>query len=208
MQIGACNLRFFVFFLAESSSFLCYVEANCSLNNPRPVYSLGDSLTDCCQRPGIQSAQNHTDNTCFDCSGKLISENSQLIMLSIQECQTLCTLVNTNNKINTALIIILFSVIASCISDAAERLTPRAVALYPPQPVVLEVTATGYQYITWFVNGTTYGSSRLALDSNNMRLTLSDTVSSDVGEYEADVHLVNGTILILDFIVQAYGELQ
>lgn len=41
-----------------------------------------------------------------------------------------------------------------------------------------------------------------------MRLTLSDTVSSDVGEYEADVHLVNGTILILDFIVQAYGELQ
>lgn len=90
--------------------------------------------------------------------------------------------------------------------DAA-RITPRSVALYPPQSLVLEVAATSYQYITWFINGSiSTDISRLSFESNNKRLVLSDTVSRDVGEYEADVHLNDGTVVILDFIVQPYGE--
>ena len=89
----------------------------------------------------------------------------------------------------------------------AGRITPRSVALYPPQSLVLEVAANGYRYITWLINGSTsIDFSRLTFESNSMRLVLSDTVSDDVGEYEADVHLNDGTVVILDFIVQPYGE--
>ena len=88
------------------------------------------------------------------------------------------------------------------------QLTPSYVALSPPNPLVLEVAATGYRVITWLLNGTDMHSfERVDLENFSKRFVLSNTSESDVGTYEADVHSLNGTIITIFFYVQLFSEL-
>lgn len=87
------------------------------------------------------------------------------------------------------------------------RITPRIIALYPPQPLILEIEVIGYTDIAWFVNGTDmHDFPRVTLERNDMKFTLSNTINSDVGHYEVDVHMIDGTVKIIDFVVQNYGK--
>lgn len=89
----------------------------------------------------------------------------------------------------------------------AVRVTPRIIALHPPHSLILEIAATGYTGISWLINETDmHEFSRLTLEQNNMKLTLTDTVITDVGKYEADVHMFDGSVDIIDFVVKTYGE--
>lgn len=91
---------------------------------------------------------------------------------------------------------------------SAARLTSRIVGLYPPSTLVLEIIATGYTSITWLVNGTAmHDFTRLSFENDKKRLLLINTTANDIAVYEADVHLNNGTLVPLDFIVSLYCKL-
>lgn len=85
-------------------------------------------------------------------------------------------------------------------------ITTHIVAIYPPSPMVLEINATGYSGVSWLINGTVmHDFARVTLENDNKKFTLSDTSNEDIGHYVAAVHLINGTIVTLDFQVGLYG---
>ena len=88
-----------------------------------------------------------------------------------------------------------------------EYVTPRYSALAPPDTIVLEVRATGYTAITWIQNGTAmHDFPRLELDDFSKRFILNDTSEADYGRYEADMHVIGGGVLTVEFFVDEYGE--
>ncbi len=84
-----------------------------------------------------------------------------------------------------------------------ERVSPRHIALTPPETLILEIAATGYTRITWLFRGPAgedilpLDPSRLDLEDNSKRVMLSGTVTADRGVYEADVHTINGDVITL-----------
>ena len=92
---------------------------------------------------------------------------------------------------------------------SADRVTPFHVALYPPNDLVLEVTATGYDTISWFINGTAmHDFDQLLLENYNKKLTIVDTTVDDYGVYSADIHTLqnDSEVIVVDFFVYKYGE--
>ena len=91
-------------------------------------------------------------------------------------------------------------------SPTAERVTSRIVALYPPSALVLEVTATSFTAISWFVNGTAmHDFDDLVLEDDNKKFILYNTAEEDYGTYEADIHTSDGNVIMLDFLVYKFG---
>ena len=91
-------------------------------------------------------------------------------------------------------------------SPTAERVTSRIVALYPPSTLVLEVTATSFTAISWFVNGTAmHDFDDLVLEDDNKKFILYNTAEEDYGTYEADIHTSDGNVIMLDFLVYKFG---
>ena len=87
------------------------------------------------------------------------------------------------------------------------QLTPQFVVLFPPNQVVLEISATGYTAITWLVNGTDmHDFERIVLENFSMRFILVDTMESDTGVYEADVHTVFGNVNMATFYVDTFSK--
>lgn len=85
-------------------------------------------------------------------------------------------------------------------------MTPLHVALFPPNVLELEVAATGYETVSWLINGTAmYDFERLTLENYNKRLIIANTTNEDYGIYSADVHTLQNEILIIDFFVYKYG---
>ena len=85
-------------------------------------------------------------------------------------------------------------------------MTPRISPLYPPDALALEIEATGYMAITWLVNETiAHDFSRITLEENNKKFTLSPTLASDIGIYQANIYTLEGIITTLDFHVSLYG---
>lgn len=50
---------------------MCYVETNCGDGVLRPVFTLGDSVEECCGMPDIVSAREHDTDVCSDCGKEL-----------------------------------------------------------------------------------------------------------------------------------------
>ena len=94
------------------------------------------------------------------------------------------------------------------IESSAERVSPEVVGIYPPSSLVLEIAATGYNYISWFVNGTAmHDFQRVSLEENNMRFILYNTTMDDIGYYEADIHFTDSTVEMIGFTVFTYSKL-
>lgn len=73
---------------------------------------------------------------------------------------------------------------------------------------MLEVAATSYSAISWFVNGTAmHDFQRLSLENNNKRFILYNTTMDDVGYYEADIRFTDDTIKMIGFVVYTYSKL-
>ncbi len=93
---------------------------------------------------------------------------------------------------------------------SADRVTPLHVALYPPDSILLEVTATGYDTISWFINGTAmHDFDHLLLEDYNKKLTIINTTVDDYGIYSADIHTLQNAdfeVVVIDFYVYKYGE--
>ena len=88
-----------------------------------------------------------------------------------------------------------------------ERVTPFYVALIPPSALVLQVGARGFTVVTWLVNGTaTHSFQRLQLSDHSTKLSVINTTTEDYGLYEADVHVLNGSIVTVGFMVGAFCE--
>ena len=87
------------------------------------------------------------------------------------------------------------------------QLSPQFVVLSPPESVVLEVEATGYTAISWLVNGTDmHDFERVSLENFSKRFVLVNTTLGDSGEYETDVHTVDGTVITAIFYLLPFSE--
>lgn len=88
----------------------------------------------------------------------------------------------------------------------ADRVTPKHVAIFPPNDLVLEVTAQGYQFISWQINGTLMlDFSRVVLENNKKKFILTSTTEDDYGIYTAEIHMPDDEVINLDFFVYEYG---
>ncbi len=92
---------------------------------------------------------------------------------------------------------------------STERVSPKYVALHPPDDLELEVIVTGYEAVTWLINGTVmHDFERLLLQDNNQKLVITNTSTEDYGTYTADIHTLENEpqVIMIDFFVHKYGQ--
>lgn len=145
----------------------------------RPTFYLGTSVDDCCEQPNVQSV---LVEGCMSCEFR----NYFILVNKIKKNQPFFPGTLT-----------------------ADRITPLHVALYPPNDLELEVTASGYETVSWLINGTAmHDFERLELEDYNKRLIISNTTYEDIGIYSADIHTLQNEseVIIIDFFVYKYGR--
>jgi len=100
------------------------------------------------------------------------------------------------------------------LTNTLERVSPRVIALNPPEKLVIETRSSGgYQLIDWLRNGNTFGSSGFPVTPQEFpnffeTFVREPTTMDDLGVYVADLQIAVGQSQIPDvqFFVTRYGK--